>query len=129
MGLLLLRAATGLAAVAFGASTLTSPGVPVLQAWWCGIAEVVCGVGLLAGILTLPVSVIFILARVVEILGSADMQPPNLVTISRHLPFVIVMALVVGITGPGAYSLDCRLFGRREIIIPPHQHACEPKLD
>jgi len=24
--------------------------------------------------------------------------------------------------GPGAYSLDARMFGRREIIIPPPEH-------
>jgi hypothetical protein len=28
------------------------------------------------------------------------------------------MALAVALIGPGAYSLDARLFGRREIIIP-----------
>lgn len=34
---------------------------------------------------------------------------------------MIVVAVSVIFLGPGAYSLDCYLFGRREIIIPPSQ--------
>jgi hypothetical protein len=33
------------------------------------------------------------------------------------------MVLTVAGLGPGAFSVDARLFGRREIIIPPP--ACE----
>jgi hypothetical protein len=32
--------------------------------------------------------------------------------------FLIVMAATVLLLGPGAFSLDSRLFGRREIVIP-----------
>ncbi len=37
------------------------------------------------------------------------------------LPTVLVaiMAAAVALLGPGALSIDARLFGRREIIIPP----------
>jgi uncharacterized membrane protein YphA (DoxX/SURF4 family) len=31
---------------------------------------------------------------------------------------VIVMTLAIGLIGPGAYSVDARLFGRREIELP-----------
>ncbi len=31
----------------------------------------------------------------------------------------MILAAVIALLGPGAYSLDARLFGRREIIIPP----------
>jgi hypothetical protein len=37
--------------------------------------------------------------------------------------FLIVMALVAVLVGPGAYSLDARVFGRREIIIPDAPRA------
>jgi hypothetical protein len=31
---------------------------------------------------------------------------------------VIVEAAVIGLLGPGAFSIDARMFGRREILIP-----------
>jgi uncharacterized membrane protein YphA (DoxX/SURF4 family) len=30
----------------------------------------------------------------------------------------VILAVAIALTGPGALSLDCRLFGRREIVIP-----------
>ena len=38
--------------------------------------------------------------------------------------FAIMIAAAVACLGPGAFSLDSRLFGRREIVIPksPHRH-------
>ena len=36
---------------------------------------------------------------------------------------IIVMAIAIVLLGPGAYSLDARLFGRREIVIPPCSRA------
>jgi uncharacterized membrane protein YphA (DoxX/SURF4 family) len=32
---------------------------------------------------------------------------------------MIVMVVSLAVLGPGAFSLDARLFGRREIVIPP----------
>ncbi len=34
------------------------------------------------------------------------------------LTYGIVLSVALILLGPGAYSLDARLFGRREIIIP-----------
>jgi len=31
---------------------------------------------------------------------------------------VIVLAIAIGLLGPGAFSIDARMFGRREILIP-----------
>jgi hypothetical protein len=33
--------------------------------------------------------------------------------------FVVAVAAAIILLGPGAFSVDCFLFGRREIIIPP----------
>jgi uncharacterized membrane protein YphA (DoxX/SURF4 family) len=35
------------------------------------------------------------------------------------LIFGLAILLALAVLGPGAYSIDARLFGRREIIIPP----------
>ena len=34
------------------------------------------------------------------------------------LTFMLVIAIAIALLGPGAFSFDSRLFGRREIIIP-----------
>ena len=44
-------------------------------------------------------------------------QPPTLASFMAHLNLAIVCIALV-LLGPGAFSLDARLFGRREIIIP-----------
>jgi len=31
---------------------------------------------------------------------------------------VVVLATVIALLGPGAFSIDARMFGRREILIP-----------
>jgi uncharacterized membrane protein YphA (DoxX/SURF4 family) len=31
----------------------------------------------------------------------------------------VLDAIAIGLLGPGAYSLDARLFGRRRVIVPP----------
>ena len=35
---------------------------------------------------------------------------------------LIVLATAIGLLGPGAFSIDARMFGRREISIPSRQH-------
>jgi DNA-binding CsgD family transcriptional regulator len=37
--------------------------------------------------------------------------------------YVIIMTTAVLLTGPGAFSLDARLFGRREVVIPSGRRA------
>jgi hypothetical protein len=39
--------------------------------------------------------------------------------------WMIIAATALGLLGPGAYSLDGRLFGRREIVIPPSSRPPE----
>jgi hypothetical protein len=40
---------------------------------------------------------------------------------------VVVMAMVSALLGPGAFSLDAQLFGRRKIIIPRSSSPHSPK--
>jgi uncharacterized membrane protein YphA (DoxX/SURF4 family) len=39
--------------------------------------------------------------------------------------YLLIISIAVTVLGPGAFSLDARLFGRREIIIP---EASRPPL-
>ena len=43
---------------------------------------------------------------------------PNLFDAKLSLIFAGIMTVAIVFLGPGAFSLDARLFGRREIIIP-----------
>lgn len=36
---------------------------------------------------------------------------------SFYVIYLIILSLVIMLLGPGAYSIDARLFGRREIIL------------
>lgn len=44
---------------------------------------------------------------------------PNLFDAKLSLVLTGIMIVAVVFLGPGRYSLDARLFGHREIIIPP----------
>lgn len=119
VGLLLLRATAGVAAVVSGAaSLLESAPAPTAGAMVIGLAAVGCGVLLLIGFLTPG-------AAVLTALGSAGATLPGCPALTASLfeakptaGFLIVMAVAILLLGPGAFSVDCLLFGRREIIIP-----------
>jgi uncharacterized membrane protein YphA (DoxX/SURF4 family) len=51
----------------------------------------------------------------------ANVLEPRLVAL-----LVAVIATAVVLLGPGALSMDARLFGRREIIIPPSARPARP---
>jgi uncharacterized membrane protein YphA (DoxX/SURF4 family) len=84
--------------------------------WVVCLLTVASGVSLLIGFLT-PVTCGLTAAGTVLIRIQAP--TPNLFEARLATVFVVIMAAAIGFLGPGAFSLDSRLFGRREIIIPP----------
>ena len=91
---------------------------PASWAWSIGLAGLSSGISLLAGFLT-PVA--GTLAGVVVIgIASSWLPPasPNLFDSTLAAVLTVVVAVAVVLLGPGALSLDARLFGHREIIIP-----------
>jgi len=76
---------------------------------WIVIAiSVVTAACLLTGFLT-PVG------AVVVTLGATLVSIANL---SPDFIEIIVLSVAIALLGPGAFSLDARLFGRREILLP-----------
>jgi uncharacterized membrane protein YphA (DoxX/SURF4 family) len=117
-GLLLLRGAAGSVLLVQAATYFVDSHALTVPAWAIASLMVASGAALLIGYLT-PFAAI--LAMLISVGATFYWFPvPNFdlfeARLTAALAIVIVAALVC--LGPGAFSLDARLFGRREIVIP-----------
>jgi uncharacterized membrane protein YphA (DoxX/SURF4 family) len=112
-----MRLAVALSAIVQGISTLIESPAQMLS-WAIGSLEILVGTALLIGFLT-PI------AGASASLGSLAIgiswfrtsgDNPHDKTVAAL--FLLVLSIAITLLGPGAFSLDARLFGRREIIIP-----------
>jgi uncharacterized membrane protein YphA (DoxX/SURF4 family) len=84
---------------------------------------VAAGISLLAGFLT-PISAGLVALGATGMWMSLIQQPsPNLCASKLLVAFLAGVAAGVIFLGPGAFSADARLFGLREIVIPPHDRG------
>ena len=58
------------------------------------------------------------LSGIVAVLWSIGTGPSWFPGSDSGMLFVAAVALAVVLLGPGGFSIDCRLFGRRQIVIP-----------
>ena len=88
-----------------------------------GTLLVASGACLLVGLLT-PISCVFaVLANIG--LAFSWLPTPAQMVFAENLLFVdmLVMVIAIAVLGPGAFSVDSRMFGRREIMIPVSPHS------
>lgn len=124
--LLLLRGALGVTAIVQGVGYLADRTDPACTAWWAGLLGLALGGLLLIGIMT-PIACL--LLGIISIgvgLSWVPVPTQNLLDNRLSLVFVIIVAVAIILLGPGALSLDARLFGRREIIIPHASRTPRP---
>ena len=116
--MLLLRGVFALSLLAQGQFYLrAADGAPVM--WLVGLAALAAGMLLLLGFLTPVAGAVTGVGAIAVALSALPSCTPSL--FDSKLAFVFAVTMLIGIVslGPGAFSLDARIFGRREIIIPP----------
>jgi len=106
-GLFLLRLSVAASLLWEGSAHWTL--VPSLSIWLVFVVPAIC---LCVGLLTPYVATLDILIQLIAPyeLGCRD---------SFHLAMFVLNGAALGALGPGAYSIDARLFGRRILNVPP----------
>lgn len=117
-GLLLLRATVGATLIIQGLVSVAGWSNQTIGARVVGLLAAACAVLLLAGFLTLLTVAIIGSGIVAVALSWLPMPTPNLLDCGLATFFVVIMASAIGLLGPGAFSVDARVFGHRKIIIP-----------
>jgi len=87
--------------------------------WAMGLFALTTGALILIGLLTPIASILMGLAGAGVALYRFKSDTPILFDSWPTTFFLVIIATAIGFLGPGAFSLDSYLFGRREIIIPP----------
>ena len=121
--LLLLRGVVGLTIVVQGVEYLDNWLAVTFKTAIVATFLVASGVCLIVGLLT-PIACLFTALGSIGLVLSWLPTPPEIV-FAESLLFVdmIVMIIVIAVLGPGAFSVDSRMFGRREILIPSPPHS------
>ena len=117
MGLLLLRVALGVIAAVVGALYLTADAEMRVGLWIAASLAIASGISLLIGFFTPGSGAVVMLGGVGVALTWLPAPRWGLLHDPSNAWLVVVVAVAIVLLGPGAYSLDARLFGRREIVI------------
>jgi uncharacterized membrane protein YphA (DoxX/SURF4 family) len=118
LGLVILRLTIAFSGVVQGISIFTTSSGAPLSFKILGLGSICLSLVLVIGFLTPVVGSIATLCYLIsgfELFVSTDTSRYASALTALQLT---VMSLILVLLGPGAYSVDARLFGRREIIIP-----------
>jgi len=125
LGILLLRVAVGVIAIVQGIDYLGDDNLTA-SAWITGLLLILSGAALLIGFLTPLAGVLVALATLGFMFSWFRSPSVNLFETRLTTVLMFTVAAAIVFIGPGALSLDARLFGRREIIIPSSPRLPKP---
>jgi uncharacterized membrane protein YphA (DoxX/SURF4 family) len=81
---------------------------------WLAVMSLVAAIALVAGFLTPILALICGALKIYALIGAAHGIAPLLV-------LALLLSFAVAMLGPGAYSLDAKMFGRRVVLLPPQR--------
>ena len=126
VGLLLLRVVVGAALIAHGVLCLVSSERVTLVISVSFAILVLSGITLLIGFLTPILSLLAGFESLGITFSWFPLQLLSPIESKLALAPIIAISAAIALLGPGAFSLDARLFGWKEIVIPP---ASRPPQD
>jgi len=125
ISLLLLRVVFAITLLVQGGLYLGGP-EPTPGAWFVGLAALAAGILMLIGFLTPIVGTLVGVGAIGIGLSLLPASVPTLFDSRTPIVLAVTMLLTIIVLGPGAVSVDARIFGRREIIIP-YPHSSLPR--
>jgi len=109
----------GVTTIIQGVLYLVDPGNLTFGTGTIGLLAIVSGALLLVGFLTPVAGALVGLGPLGTALAWFPAATQNLFDAKLATVFAVIMSAAIVSLGPGAVSIDARLFGRREIIIRP----------
>jgi len=97
-----------------------------LVAWVLAALTFAGGAFLLIGLMTPFMAVLVAAGGVAAVLSWIPLPGHALSDSYPAILNLIVLSIAIALLGPGAFSLDARMFGRREITIPSSRNVSRP---
>lgn len=121
VGLLLFRLVVGAVTVSFAVRWIAGAAERTAYVWLIGLISTICGVMLVVGFMTLAAGVLASITIVAITFPGGEVSLPVFSGAAILNLVVAMLALGLAMTGPGAFSIEGRLYGRREIVVPPRE--------
>jgi hypothetical protein len=85
-----------------------------LEPMWLELMSVAAAVAMTAGFLTPLIALACGALKIYALFGEAQ-------SVTSLVVLALLLSLAVAMLGPGAYSLDAKMFGRRVVLLPPRR--------